>query len=153
MRRVFIANPYSSMDMSSLGDGCHVLYRQVRFPLEYDPDVDLMLVADHDRLLSWDHKAFQQACQDFIGAGELMIGQWAIGAAEGRFLDFLAAILQADTSVAWTGGRVLGSVHLGNGYPVFTLELFANRSGVKVYTGQDAPNVKRQKRRSTNYGD
>lgn len=52
-------------------------------------------------------------------------------------------MLKADKTIAWSGYRVLGTVNRGNGYPVWTLEIFAKGpdSDTEVYTGQVAPNV------------
>lgn len=142
MTQVLLAEAYNPSEMGSLGRAAYMLHRQIKFPLEYDPAVDKMLSADHDRLLSWDYNHFRECCRRFLNTGELGIGSWVRSVREKELFEFLKAALKADRLVDWTGCRVLGTVHRGNGYPVYTLQLFSNQSGCEVFSEDFAPNVK-----------
>ena len=143
MRQVMQAQAYRYGAMGSLGDASYMLIRQVNFPAEYDPAVDEFMTADDDRLLSWDYDHTRACFKKYTGSGELRFGEWAQGASEEDLMECIKALLKADRLIDWTGCRVLGTVHRGNGYPVWTLQLFANKSGVKVYSGPFAPNVEK----------
>ena len=138
--------------MGSLGNAAYMLMAQFDFPYEYDPNVDGYTCADHDRLLQRDFDRTRLAFKKFTNNGELGFGQWAQGVFKEDLMECIKALLQADTLIDWTGCRVLGTVNRSNGYPVWTLELFANKSGVEVYTGPQAPNVKGSGARMTNMG-
>jgi len=137
------AEPYRHGAMGSLGDASYMLLRQFNFPDTYAPALDKHITADHDRCMSWDYKHVSRCFEKHTGTGELGLQDWLRRATDENVLAFLSDILKADTGVVWTGYRIMGTVHRGNGYPVWTLELFAKhpKSKTKVYTGSNAPNV------------
>jgi hypothetical protein len=138
--------------MGSLGDANNMFIGQFNFPAEYT-DEDKFIQADSDRILSWDYDGFRKTLMKFVGSGEMDIGSWVGGTRNGEIeatneniMAFIKEALKADSAcpgVKWTGWQVTGTVHRGNGFPIYTLSLFANRSGVKVYSDQSAPNVDR----------
>ena len=78
--------------------------------------------------------------------GELGLAQWAKSAGNERVLALLKDLFKADENhpgVKWTGYRITGTVNRSNGYPVYSLWLFAKNRGseTKVYSGSRAPNV------------
>lgn len=141
--RVYQASPYNPGEMGSLGRASYMLLRQFQFPDEYDSDFDKLITADHDRCMSWDYEHARRCFNEYTGTGELGLEGWLGRQADEKIMAFLKDILKADASVKWTGYRIMGSVHRGNGYPVWTLELFAKHpdSDTKVYTDSQAPNV------------
>jgi hypothetical protein len=146
--RVYIANPYRPRALGSLGDGAYLLIRQFNFPLEYS-DQDKHVQADHDRCFMWDYKHASRCFKQHTGTGDLGFEQWVDSAKDEQVIAFLADILKATASVVWTGYRIMGTVNRSNGYPVWTLELFAKgpMSDTKTYTGPNAPNVRPLSRR------
>lgn len=142
MKEVLMANPYTSRtDLGSLGNAEYVLIRQHNFPHFYN-DSDVVLSADHDRCLMWDRRHALDCCQRHMGNGELYIQTFVSTASPSVVLDFLKDLLKANPEKNWTGWRVMGTVNRSNGYPVYSLQLFANNSGVEVYSSQSAPNVR-----------
>lgn len=142
VKRVFTAyEPYSFGKLGSLGSATYMLIRQHDFPDTYE-DHETLMQADHDRVVYWDHEHASRCFQEHTGSGHLE--SWARRASASAILKFLKDLLKADPDIKWTGFRILGSVHRGNGYPVWGLELFAKdpKSKTKVYSGQRAPNVK-----------
>ena len=142
MPKVLRAQPYRSDAMWSLGDAVYMFIRQFQFPNEYSQE-DKITSADSDRLIQQDIKHASDCFKKHTGSGELNSKNWFLSAFDEGIMNFLKEILKADSSIQWTGYRILGSVHQGNGFPVWTLELFAKHpsSKTKVYTGSDAPNV------------
>jgi hypothetical protein len=70
---------------------------------------------------------------------------WLQSASKKPLMAFIIEALkvdQTDPETEWTGCRILGTVNRSNGYPVYSFQLFANKSKAKVYSGQCAPNVK-----------
>jgi hypothetical protein len=136
--------------MSSTGDANNMFMRQFNFPDKYR-DEDKLMQADSDRILSWDYHGFRKTLWKFIGKGEVAIGSWIRRARDGEMeatdenvMAFIKEALKADEihpGVKWTGWRVTGTVHRGNGFPIYTLSLFANCSGCVVYSDESAPNV------------
>lgn len=118
--------------------------RQYQFPDTFDGQLDKHMTADSDRVFSWDYHHARRCFQQHTGTGELGLEAWIKSTTDEKAMEFLKDILKADTSVQWTGYRVMGSVHQGNGYPVWTLELFAKHpdSHTEVYTGGNAPNIR-----------
>ena len=146
MKEVFIANPYTlSTDMGSLGDASYVLIAQYQFPHFYD-EKDNLFGADHDRCFTWDYQHARECCTRHMKSGEGHIATFARTSNPELVLAFIQDILKANPKVKWTGWRVMGTVNRRNGYPVYTLELFANNSGVEVFSGPLAPNVRKPKR-------
>lgn len=142
--RVHPAIPYGP-GLYSLGDAQGMLLRQYRFPDTYDAR-DTFWAADHDRL------DFTYACRCFQrhldGQGPGAFRGWLRrkSTTPEEVFALLKDLLQPPAEVVWTGFRVLGSVHLGNGETIYTMALFAKHpdSGTKVYSGERAPNVRRK---------
>ncbi len=150
MPKVYTAQPYSFGEMGSFGKAEYMLLRQHQFPDTYD-DRDILITADHDRCFMWDHDHARKCCTRHLKTGEMAIGDWVMRSSEEKVTAFLKDILKADEQypgVVWTGFLVLGTVNRSNGYPVFSLALFAKHpeSETEVYSGPDAPNVARSSR-------
>lgn len=149
--KVLQAEAYRYGAMGSSGNANNMLMRQFQFPAEFDRHVDVMMSADSDRLLMWDYDGFRKTLEKFLGKGEGAIGEWVRRSWEGKteatdeqVMAFIIEALKAKEQhpdVVFTGWRVTGTVHRGNGFPIYTLSLFANRSGVAVYSDESAPNV------------
>jgi hypothetical protein len=144
MPTVMKANVYIPGELGSFGHGEYMLLRQEDFPDEYDLTTDKMIQADHDRCLMWHYDEFRAACKKWLNTGELAIEQWIQTARKEDCIGFLVDAMKADKHVNWTGFRVLGTVNRSNGYPVFSLYLFAKGKDSKtvVYSGALAPNVR-----------
>lgn len=134
IHQVLKANPYCSNTLGSLGNAENMLLRQYKFPDEYDIDEDILISAYHDRCFQWDHNHATKACKKAFNNGELRIESWVESANPKDVMDFLIDILKVDTNIKWTGCRVLGTVHRSNGYPIFTLELFCNKSNTETHS-------------------
>lgn len=143
MHTVYQAEAYRSNAMGSFGDASYMLIRQHQFPYDYDPDKDKMIGRDHDRIMQQQFEHGIRCFQKHIGTGDMGLESWLQRATPEQVLDFLKDILNADASVEWTGFRILGSVHRGNGYPVWTLELFAKHpeTSTKVFNTENATNL------------
>jgi hypothetical protein len=131
MKTLQASGPYRPYNLGSLDRTQLMLIRQYQFPWEYADNEPLISVY-HDRL-DW--------VEELGGLSEQRI----LEATDEENLRFLVTLLKADPEVAWTGYRVLGSVNLSNGYPVYSLEVFARdpNGSTPVYTGGTAPNVKK----------
>lgn len=145
MRKIYEVYPAEqrrSGAMGSLGNASCMYLRQFKFPHTYDAR-EKKMQTDHDHLMQCDHERTHECFKRHTGTGELALQGWLDKAKDEQVLAFLVDVLQADTSVAWTGYRVMGTVHRGNGFPVYTLELFAKHpeSDTVVYTGPNAPNI------------
>lgn len=142
--RVYTAKSYRSCSLGSLARTSYMYLRQFQFPDTYDGR-DKHMTADSDRCFSWDYEHVRRCFTQHTGTGELGFESWVLGATDQQIMGFIQDILKADSGIRWTGFRAMGSVHLGNGCPVWTLELFAKHpdSDTPVYTGPDAPNVKK----------
>lgn len=151
IRPVSVAEAYNPTEMSSLGKASNMLMRQFNFPAKWDDDKDVMISVDSDRLLGWDYEGFRATLKKFVGTGEMAIGAWvrqeyktgqeATDEVVMEFLKEAIKVGECHPGVIFTGWRVTGTVHRGNGFPIYTLSLFANRSGVDVYSDESAPNV------------
>lgn len=143
MQTVYQAEAYRSNAMGSLGDASYMLIRQYQFPNDYDHEKDQMTGWDHDRIMHQQHEHGTRCFDQHTSTGELGLESWVRGAQPQQILDFLKDILKADSSVEWTGFRILGSVHRGNGYPVWSLALFAKHPDTKteVFNTENAPNL------------
>lgn len=138
---VMKANPYEHDNLGSFGRAEYMLLRQFKFPNVYSRDVDQMITADHDRCYTWDYNHARRAFQKHVG-GDMSLGSWVRTAPHKNVMDFLKDILLADSGVKWTGYRVMGTVNRSNGYPVWSLQLFAKvDKDTEVYSGENAPNV------------
>ena len=142
MPKVYMANQYRPNSLGSFDRTQYMLMRQFQFPYDYERGEEMMS-ADSDRLWSWDHEHTDRVFRERTGSGELSFEGWLHSASDENIMKFLIDVLKADVNIKWTGYRVMGSVHLGNGYVVWTFELFAKRpdSRTEVYTGGNAPNV------------
>lgn len=148
LREVLLAEPYRPRAMSSLGNASHMLMRQHEFPHYYDPAVDKMEHADHDRCLQWDYSHASRCFKEHLGTGDGGLASWIQSASVEKVFAFLKDILKVEErhpNVKWTGYRITGTVNRSNGFPVWSLELFSNKSGVETYSGPMAPNVKLSK--------
>ncbi|OHA81675.1 MAG: hypothetical protein A2675_02860 [Candidatus Yonathbacteria bacterium RIFCSPHIGHO2_01_FULL_51_10] len=142
IRKVLTANFYRSGAMGSLGDASYMLLRQFQFPDTYS-SMDSLTSRDSDRLFQQEYQHATRCFKEHTGRGELAFETWLHRAFDGDVIKFLTDILKADPLVRWTGYRVTGSVHRGNGHAIFHFELFAKHptSHTEVYTGSNAPNV------------
>lgn len=142
IRKVLTANFYRGGAMGSLGDASHMLLRQFQFPDTYS-SMDSLTSGDSDRLFQQEYEHATRCFKEHTGWGELGFEMWLRRAFDEDVVKFLTDILKADPLVQWTGYRVMGSVHRGNGHAIFHLELFAKHpeSHTEVYTGSNAPNV------------
>ncbi len=132
-------------DMGSLGDASNKLIKQFRFPFQYKED-ELLLQADHDRMFEWDYEHTRDAFKHHMKTGELGLPSWAQKSTGKQVLELLKDLFRVDKhypGVKWTGYRITGTVNRSNGYPVYSLWLFAKREGskTKVYSGDRAPNT------------
>ena len=143
MKQVYKAQPYRSGQMGSFGNAACMLLRQYQFPDTYQ-DHEHHVYWDSDRCFSSDFDNARRCFEKHTGTGELGFESWLSDAKDQQVIDFIVDILKADKNIKWTGYRALGSVHRGNGYPVWTLEVFAKdpASDTKVYSGFTAPNVR-----------
>ena len=148
MAKVYEAEAYRYGAMGSLGDASYMLLSQYQFPDEYDSDRDKLTGWDHDRIMQQQYEHGTRCFEQHTGTGELGLEGWLKRAEPEKVLAFLRDILKADPTINWTGYRILGSVHRGNGYPVYTLQLFAKHpeSVTVVYNTENAPNLIRGSR-------
>jgi hypothetical protein len=145
--QVMLAQPYDPWELGSFGHASYMLIKQFQYPLNYDEHKDKHSSADHDRLLMWNYDHFRKVLKEHVGTGELGIASWAQEQFGEKVLAFVEAALKPhlgdeNRHVKWTGCRILGTVNRSNGYPVYSLQLFANVTGVEVYDDDFAPNVK-----------
>ena len=144
MKTVFPAKRYQPGQMGSLGKASYMILKQHDFPWEFpDEEVNLFLEEDSDRVFAQRHEHAHACVKKHTKGGELSLGSWFKAATDKEVLEFIKEFIQADPSITWTGYRILGTVHRGNGFPVFTLQIFAKpvNSKTKVYSGCIAPNV------------
>jgi hypothetical protein len=148
MQTVYQAEAHRWDAMSSFGDASYMLIRQHQFPNEYDSDKDQMVNWDHDRIMQQQYEHGRRCFTEHTGTGELGFDSWVQHVEPEKVIAFLQDILKADLNVTWTGFRILGTVHRGNGYPVWTLELFAKHpeSETRVFDTTNAPNLIRGSR-------
>jgi hypothetical protein len=141
-REVMKAEPFSFGELGSLGRANGMLIRQYQFPLQYE-SLDVLTSADHDRCRHWDHRHTERCFKEHTGTGDMGLAGWAGRAEPSKILAFVKDILKADPKTVWTGFRILGTINRSNGYPVWTLQLFAKHphSITKVFSNSDAPNV------------
>lgn len=152
MKRVMTAEPNRYMAMGSTGDASGMLLRQWRFPDTY-ADKETVWSSDHDRIISWDYDHWGE-CIGRVKAktGKFGLENWFQNGKPTHILAFIVDALKANEkgteheNTKWTGFRVLGTVNRSNGYPVYSLQLFAkdSKSKTKVYSDANAPNVKQQ---------
>lgn len=134
---------YEPHSLGSMSSTCYMLIRQYNFPNTYDPDFDLMLDADSDRLVEQDGDRINQCFKEHNVGSIVSIESWVKSAEDKSILNFLCDLFQVEKKEKWTGYRILGGVHQRNGWPVWSLSLFAKHpnTNTQVYTGEDAPNV------------
>ncbi len=143
MRQIVPAVRYYPGCLSSTrGSSVPCLIRQFQFPDWYENDEET-LCADHDHLRG--DPATEGCFERHTHTGEQGLSEWLrrTTTTEDQVFAFLREILQADPRINWTGYRVMGGVHTGNGAAIWSMTLFAKRpdSRTKVYTGENAPNV------------
>lgn len=146
------AQAYRWGAMSSLGDAANMLMRQFNFPDQVNQE-DELITADSDRILGRDYNHFRAVLAKYVGTGEGAIGSWVrrefksgMEPTDQVVMDFIKDALKAEEEypgVVWTGWRITGTVNRSNGFPIYTLSLFSNKSGVEVYSDELAPNVEK----------
>lgn len=143
LHEVYPAEPYRMGAMGSLGDASYMLIRQNNFPFSYDTTIDKLVNADHDRLYQHDREHTSRCFEKHAKQGELGFENWFRRATDQQIIDFLVDVMKADQKIKWTGYRIMGTVNRSNGYPVWTLELFALGKGstTKIFSGDHVPNV------------
>lgn len=163
MREVLMAEAYDPSEMGSLGKASLMLLRQWRFPHRYNEERgDYVTSADHDRINSWGDR--WKLANDLIP----MDGNWKVGIERfitqfptAKVFEFVKTAMIDPKSDApardWYGFRILGTVRRDNGYPIYSLELFArgqtakgNPTRTPTYSGPFAPNVKKPERNDRN---
>jgi hypothetical protein len=145
---VMKANPWEQHRFHSLGDAAYMLLGQHNFPLKYDCSKDKVHDADSDRCFMWDFEHASRCFKELTGGGEMAFDIFVRNSPPEKVMAFIKAILKADPKVKWTGWRVLGTINRATGYTVWSLSLFANYSGTKVYSSSFAPNVNGFEQRS-----
>lgn len=152
MQTVYKAEQPRCGAMGSFGDASYMLIRQHQFPHEYDPDLDKITGRDHDRIMQQDYEHGNRCFEEHTNTGDGGLQWWAEEATPEQIFAFLKDILKADEDVEWTGFRILGTVNRGNGYPVYTLQLFAKHpdSQTKVFDTENAPHLIRGSRHKIN---
>ena len=138
MPRVFTARPYREGAIGSTGNACSMILNQYQFPDTYEIH-EKLLVVDHDRLPGYGEKVIKK----HTGRGDMGLGSWIMNTFPQQGLDLIKDLFGVSQEDCWSGWRVLGSVHRGNGHAVWTLELFAKdpKSSTQVYSGLRAPNI------------
>lgn len=133
-------------DMGSLGRASNKLIKQFNFPFRYGNDEQL-IQADHDRMYEWDYQHTTDAFRRHMTTGGMGLPCWVQQhATDAQVIALLKDLFKTDEhypDVVWTGYRITGTVNRSNGFPVYSLWLFAKRkeSKTKVYSGERAPNV------------
>lgn len=150
MKTVSVAKRYG--DMGSLGNASNKFIRQFNFPFKYRND-EVVHCVDHDRIAQQKLSDFNDVCKKHC-QGRGFSGWVQEGPAE-EVLEFLKEVmgLVDDSDNKWTGFRVTGTVNRSNGFPVYSISLFAKnpKSATKVYSDDNAPNVEPwHRRRRTN---
>lgn len=148
MQTVYQAEQRRSGAMESLGNASYMLIRQHQFPHKYNPDLDQMTGWDHDRIRQQQYDHCMRCFKQHTGTGDMGLQSWAEQAAPEQILAFLKDILKASDDTEWTGFRILGTVNRSNGYPVYTLQLFAKHaeSSTEVFDTENAPHLIRGSR-------
>ena len=144
-RKVHPAIPYQEGALSCMLEIMYMLLRQYRFPEEYRTK-EKRLMIHSDGFQPWKHDHVCRCYKHHTGNDQTELESWLMEkeTPNEKILEFLKDIFQADETTVWTGFRIMGSIHRGNHYPVWTFELFARNpySDTKVYTGDEAPNVR-----------
>jgi len=118
-----------------------MLLRQHQFPREYH-DSEIHVIADSDRLMMHDFDHAQKCYKKHTGTGERNLENWLMETKPDadKIFKFLKDILRADKKIIWTGFRIMGGVHRGDGYVVWTFDLFAKDPNLDtvVYSEEEA---------------
>lgn len=143
-------------NLGSLGQGTNKLILQSHFPLWYceqkyekgEPEnleYDRLIHADDDRCRMWDYDHVQKVSMKYFGKPGFT--EFSIrNMPESKIIPFLQEILKADEhhpGREWTGYRITGTVHRGNGYCILSLDLFSKGSetNTEVYSGEHPANT------------
>lgn len=134
-------------DMGSLGRAAYKLLRQHNFPHKYNPDIDILTGWDHDRIMdNMGCGKYYDIVMKYHPSNRGDLAEAVRGSSPDKVIEMFKELLdpydKENQNVEWTGFRLMGTVNRSNGYPVYTIELFCNRSGVTVYSEPFAPNVK-----------
>jgi hypothetical protein len=144
-KQVNSAKPYKLANMGSHGKASSMFIRQFNFPDTYNDELDSYESNDHDLIMRTDSEHSYECFKRHTHSTELLFETWALKAYDQKIIIFLKDIMRADSAINWTGYRIRGTVNVDNGFPVWTLELFAKHpnSDTVVYTGEKAPNVRK----------
>ncbi|MFA5062159.1 MAG: hypothetical protein WC526_03360 [Patescibacteria group bacterium] len=147
---VYPATPFDPKETSkgSFGDASHMLLRQFNFPEKFTPEKDRLTLCDHDRIMERHSQAATAIFRKYTGRGELALTDWLKSANDDKVMALLLELMQLDLpelgAIHWTGYRICYSVNRGNGYPVYTLELFVKRSEDTKVSTANPQNPKRK---------
>jgi hypothetical protein len=143
MKTVYRAELFRPSELGSLGKASCMLICQHQFPHAYDEVLDKLISFDHDKIMEQQYAHGSGCFKKHTGTGDMGLAGWARRTSPEKILKFVRDILDADIRVEWTGFRILGTVHRGNGAPVWTLQLFAKhpKSKTLVYDTENAPNL------------
>ena len=125
---------------------CDVLVRQACFPNTYRKD-EVFYGADTNFCLQHDPDDYCGKCLNRRGIKDISgFEAWLADASDEEALKFIVEFTRAKAEIIWTGYRVMVSFHPEEECLFWTLELFSRnpRANTRVYTGVDAPNVKKR---------
>jgi hypothetical protein len=143
MEYMMKARKFKSGQFYSLGKAAYMIIRQHNFPYSYEPDESFETQdSDHVILRNFDQSR-KCIAKHTKHVSEYSLDVWFEKASDSQIMEFIKEFIEADPKVNWTGYRVLGSVHQGDGWNIWTLQLFAKSpaSKTEVYSGKVAPNV------------
>lgn len=105
-----------------------------------------MVYLDHDRILQHRGSEAMECFERHTGTGDMGFQGWLKRkeVTDRMVIDFLIKLTELATDVQWTGYRITSTVHQGEGFPIWQIELFAKHpdTSTEVFTGPHAPNVK-----------
>jgi hypothetical protein len=155
--RVLTAKPYRCGSLGSSDRTAYMLIRMHQFPDVFDDRDEITASADSDRMFDADYSGTRRCFKEHTGHYEMYFKNWVMSASPEQIMAFLIDVLRPSglVNAQWTGFRILGSVHQGNGFVVWSFQLFAKHpdGDTKVYddTDKDAPNVERLENSNNNY--
>ncbi len=134
---VYIAQPYKSNNMGSMGNANEMLIVQNNFPLSFY-DIEKIVSQYLDRI----EENYSEKCLKKYKFEKHYLDSELRRKEPAKILAFITEVLKQEPG-EWTGYRVLGTVG-GNGHPYYCFQLFAKHpnTDTEVYSGDIAPNVK-----------
>lgn len=143
MEEVYQAEAYRGGAIDSHGDASGMLIQQHQFPNVFDPTLDTIVSQYHDRIVRQEYEHATSCFRQHTGTDEFGFKNWVRTTDPSKVISFLMEILKADSTVTWTGFRILGTVNRSTGHPVWYLQLFAKNPSSKtvVYNTENAPNL------------